>query len=146
MSERERPDAANVGGIDRVTSLVGVISGDTSQYESIAGGGLSDDEAVALAKEVSPLKRYCLVRDWVLVDVTFSRGEQLPEGVKPRVLYSGCIVRDQACRFPTGGWVRSTFEVSFTRGCLFETRNTVYVLSGDGRRATCDWQHLAALF
>lgn len=133
-------------GMDRVSSLGQVVSGNTSQYDAVAGSGLSDDEAIALAKQLSPVKRYCLVKDWVLVDVTFSRGERLPDGVKPRVLYSGSIIRDEACRFPVGGWVRSTFEVSFSRGCLFETRNTVYVLSGEGRRTTCDWQHLAALF
>ncbi|WP_325437441.1 DUF6957 family protein [Pseudomonas nitroreducens] len=110
------------------------------------GCSLPSEEAIYLAKSLHPSKRYCLVLDWVLIDVDMAEGRKLPDGFMPTVVYSPNILEDEAGRFPRGGWVRSTFEVSFQEGCLFETKNTIYVLMGSGARTRCDWGTLGRLF
>lgn len=110
------------------------------------GCSLPSEEAIYLAKSLHPRKRYCLVLDWVLIDVDMAEGRKLPDGFMPTVVYSPNILEDEAGRFPRGGWVRSTFEVSFQEGCLFETKNTIYVLMGNGARTRCDWGTLGRLF
>ena len=54
-------------------------------------------------------------------------------GLEPMFMYAHCVIHDGHGRFPPGGWVRSTLCKSFDGVCLFETRNTVYVLMGNGR-------------
>lgn len=110
------------------------------------GCSLPAEEAVRLAKSLHPRKRYCLVLDWILIDIDMAEGRKLPDGFQPTVVYSPNILDDEVCRFPRGGWVRSTFEVSFQEGCLFETKNTIYVLMGNGARTRCDWGTLGRLF
>lgn len=113
---------------------------------AVKGCSLSTEEAIRLAKSLHPSKRYCLVSDWVLIDVDIGEGRKLPGGFEPTVVYSPNILDDEARRFPRGGWVRSTFELNFQEGCLFETKNTVYVLMGNGARTHCDWGTLRGLF
>ena len=43
---------------------------------------------------------------------------------------------DEAGRFLPGEWVRTSPLVSFTENCIFETKNTVYLLVGKGSRKT----------
>ncbi|MNH43840.1 hypothetical protein D3C79_1058450 [compost metagenome] len=44
------------------------------------------------------------------------------------------VIYDSRVRFVPGSWVRSTYAVSFQHPCMFETRNTIYLLVGDGYR------------
>ena len=103
---------------------------------SSAGTSLSPAEIEALAAEHFPRKAYCTVEDWLIFHVDESP-ESLAKvratGLQPMFMYAHCVIHDQQGRFPPGGWVRSTLCKSFDGVCLFETRNTVYVLVGEGR-------------
>ncbi|MGN2406664.1 DUF6957 family protein [Pseudomonas syringae] len=103
---------------------------------SSAGRLLSHAEIEALVAERFPRKAYCTVEDWIIFHVDESP-ESLAKvrasGLEPMFMYAHCVIFDGHGRFPPGGWVRSTLCKSFDGVCLFETRNTIYVLVGQGR-------------
>lgn len=103
---------------------------------SSAGTSLSPAEIEALVAERFPRKAYCTVEDWLIFHVdepAESLARVRATGLEPMFMYSHCVIYDGHGRFPPGGWVRSTLCKSFDGVCLFETRNTVYVLVGQGR-------------
>lgn len=103
---------------------------------SSAGTSLSPAEIEALLAERFPRKAYCTVEDWLIFHVdepAESLARVRATGLEPMFMYSHCVIYDGHGRFPPGGWVRSTLCKSFDGVCLFETRNTVYVLVGEGR-------------
>lgn len=103
---------------------------------SSAGTSLSPAEIEALLAERFPRKAYCTVEDWIIFHVdepAESLARVRATGLEPMFMYAHCVIYDGHGRFPPGGWVRSTLCKSFDGVCLFETRNTVYVLVGEGR-------------
>ncbi|SFO95100.1 DUF6957 family protein [Pseudomonas borbori] len=84
---------------------------------------------------------YCIVRDWIWIDLilTDQEREQLQAaGQQPVVMYSHSVLFDSNRRFDVGDWVRTSPLVTFTEGCFFRTRNSLYVLVGDGVRKRAD--------
>ncbi len=53
---------------------------------------------------------------------------------------------DSRGRFDYGNWVRSTMAISFQDGYLFETKNTVYVLAGDGDEKSANLAAILSLY
>lgn len=103
---------------------------------SSAGTSLSHAEIEALVAERFPRKAYCTVEDWLIFHVdepAESLARVRATGLEPMFMYAHCVIYDGHGRFPPGGWVRSTLCKSFDGVCLFETRNTIYVLVGQGR-------------
>ena len=103
---------------------------------SSAGTSLSPAEIEALVAERFPRKAYCTDEDWLIFHVdepAESLARVRASGLEPMFMYSHCVIYDGHGRFPPGGWVRSTLCKSFDGVCLFETRNTIYVLVGQGR-------------
>ena len=103
---------------------------------SSAGTSLSPAEIEALVAERFPRKAYCTVEDWLIFHVdepAESLARVRATGLEPMFMYAHCVIYDGHGRFPPGGWVRSTLCKSFDGVCLFETRNTIYVLVGQGR-------------
>lgn len=103
---------------------------------SSAGTTLSQSELEALVADRFGRKPYCLVEDWLIFHVDEppeSLAKVRASGLEPMFMYAHCVIFDGHGRFPPGGWVRSTLCKSFDGVCLFETRNTVYVLVGEGR-------------
>ena len=100
-----------------------------------AGLNLNPEEASREAQRRYPHKQYCLVTQWMLVDLLVADpalwAVEHP-GKVPRLVLAHNIVFDSAGRFPPGYWVRSTFQVSYAEEGFFETGNTVYVLLGEG--------------
>lgn len=91
---------------------------------------------------------YCVVRDWVWIDLTLSASdlEQFrAAGQQPVVMYSHSVLYDSARRFDVGDWVRTTPLVSFSNGCFFRTRNSLYVLVGDGVRKRAELSTVMSL-
>jgi hypothetical protein len=100
---------------------------------SSAGTSLSPAEIEALVAERFPRKAYCRVEDWLIFHVdepAESLARVRATGLEPIFMYAHCVIYDGHGRFPPGGWVRSTLCKSFDGVCLFETRNTIYVLVG----------------
>lgn len=109
-----------------------------------------NDEAagVGLAQELCPGKPYCSVRQWILVDLDISDGKKAlvtDQGFQPVLLYAHTVVTDSAKRFAPGEWVRSTLLVNL-KNCLFETKNSVYILLGAGSRKTADPDLVMSIF
>jgi len=99
------------------------------------GSEESDEALIELVKIRFPHKPYCLVEDWIIarVDVTEDELKQIhAEGQLPMMVFANNVIFDSERRFDVGDWVRSTFAISFQDGFLFETRNTIYVLCGNG--------------
>ena len=97
----------------------------------------TQDELIALAVNAFPAKAFCVVKQWILIDLTVNPAEKEKLsrlGLLPATLFAHEIVLDSRGRFQPGMWVRSNFGVSFTEGCVFETNNTVYLLLGPGLR------------
>lgn len=103
------------------------------------GSELSEDEAIAVVTAAFPDKPYCLVAKWRMITLAISEKEAedvRKEGLEPVLVYASKVLVDSHRRFDMGNWVRSTLQVSFTQGFLFETPNTVYVLMGEGSLKT----------
>lgn len=114
--------------------------------EEVPGWEGSQEDLIALAAKVFPGKAYCVVRQWILIDLTVTPDEKeklTRLGLLPATLYAHEVVLDSKARFQSGMWVRSNFGKSFTDGCMFETKNTVYLLLAAGQRKEAS---LAAAF
>lgn len=119
-----------------------------NQRISSAGTEMSRAEIDAMVAERFPKKAHCLVEDWLIFHVdepAESLAKVRAQGMLPMFLYSHCVIWDGHGRFSPGSWVRSTLCVSFDGVCLFETRNTVYVLVGQGREMTASLKTIFAL-
>lgn len=97
----------------------------------------TQDELIALAAKTFSGKAFCVVKQWILIDLMVNSDEKEKLsglGLLPATLFAHEIVLDSKGRFKPGMWVRSNFGVSFTEGCMFETNSTVYLLLGAGLR------------
>ena len=77
------------------------------------------------------------MKQWILIDLTVTpveREKLTSLGLLPMTLFAHEIVLDSKGRFQPSMWVRSNFGKSFTEGCMFETKSTVYLLLGLGQR------------
>ncbi|VVO40334.1 DUF6957 family protein [Pseudomonas fluorescens] len=96
--------------------------------EEIPSWSGSQEDLISLAGRSFPGKPFCIVRQWILIDliVTPEENEKLTKlGLLPATLFG---------RFEPTMWARSNFGKSFTEGCFFETKDTVYLLLGSGLR------------
>lgn len=121
---------------ESVANVIGAISGFLNEPgEPLIGLDMTEGEAIALVKQHFPDKPYCVVANWMLIELDVdevSRKAVKRLGSHPYLVYSHNVLQDSAGRFRRGEWVRSTLQMSFTQGGLFETVNTVYVLLGQG--------------
>jgi len=107
--------------------------------EPVPGGDLTVEDARKLGSSHSGYKPFRIVRDWIWADLDV--GEKIAadlqqQGLQPVMVYAHEVVFDSTHRFAPGNWVRTTPLLSFTPPCIFETRNTVYILLGEGKRKT----------
>jgi len=104
---------------------------------AIPGWGGSQEDLIVLAARVFPGKAFCVVKQWILIglSVTPEEKEKMTKlGLLPATLFAHEVVLDSKGRFQPNMWVRSNFGRSFLYGCMFETKNTVYLLWGPGQR------------
>lgn len=105
--------------------------------EDMPGWLGSEEDLIYLAAKALPGKAFCVVRQWILVDLTVNPDEKeklTGLGLLPATLFAHEVVFDSRNRFQAGMWVRSNFGKSFTEGCIFETKNTSYLLLGKGQK------------
>ena len=105
--------------------------------EEMPGWQGTQDELIALAAKAFPGKAFCVVRQWILIDLTVNSDEKeklTGLGLLPATMYAHEVVFDSRNRFQPSMWVRSNFGVSFSEACMFETNSTVYLLLGSGSR------------
>jgi hypothetical protein len=124
--------------------------------ELLHGGGIpmlghdvSDEDAIKSVHQRFGQTSYCLVRQWIWIDLLMPETvlEELKrDGRQPVMLYAHEVVMDSRNRFQPGDWVRSTPLLSFTDGCFFRTRSTVYVLLGNGLRKSSELSTVIKVF
>lgn len=99
------------------------------------GTSLGLEELIATVTSRYPAKPFCLVKNWTLFLADLTPHELVTverAGHMPFFVYAYEVIFDSKGRFQPGDWVRSSMCVQFLEGFLFETRNTVYVLVGEG--------------
>lgn len=102
----------------------------------------TQDELTALSAKAFPGKVFCVVKQWILIDLTVTPAEEnklTTLGLLPATLFAHEVVLDSKGRFQPAMWVRSNFGKSFTEGCMFETKSTVYLLLGLAREKRQAW-------
>lgn len=105
--------------------------------EAMAGSGMTDDHALAFARERFSYFEFCLVRHWLWIDldVTDAQRVELEKTRRqPVILYAHQVIYDSARRWDVGDVVRTSPLCSFEDDFLFRTLNSVYLLLGDGQR------------
>tara|TARA_R110001583_G_scaffold112646_2_gene262349 strand:+ start:7082 stop:7480 length:399 start_codon:yes stop_codon:yes gene_type:complete len=105
--------------------------------EVMAGSAMSNDEAKAYVRERAHDKEYCVVRDWIWIDLDVTEEERnILENTRrqPTVIYAHSVIFDSARRWDVGDYVRTSFLYAFHEGFMFETMNSIYVLLGEGNR------------
>ncbi len=108
-------------------------------------GCASDElnEMIEKCRSINEHSYYCAVTDWFIWDI------QVPENFEVQsvmLVYANTIIDDEAGRFPTGGWVRSTAVKSINDNCIFSTRNTHYILVGPGTRKSVSVKDVYKVF
>lgn len=112
------------------------------------GHTMTGEIILALLDEYFPNRQFCLVRNWIWIDLDMPddvREGMISMQLQPVMLY-GDVLIDSMDRFDEGDWQRSTPLVSFSQGCLFETRDTVYVLLGHGVRKRAELSDMVKIF
>jgi hypothetical protein len=113
-----------------------------AEFLSMASGrpmqGCAPENIAALLEQVKqrhPGKPICVVSNWIYADLEVTDDQRnvfQRQGLNPALLWANNVLIDDRRPHYVGHCVRSTVQVSFTDGYLFETRNTVYVLQGQG--------------
>jgi hypothetical protein len=102
----------------------------------ITGTNLSRDEILDELRRRNPRKQFCIVKDWVLVELDIpeeSRQQIEAQGFTPQFVHAHEVIEDSAGRFSSGWWVRTSLQLKYENDGFFETKSTIYVLTGDGR-------------
>ncbi len=83
----------------------------------------------------------CAVKNWSWWDYQITddlRDNFDDAGVQPAIIYAEFLLFDERNRWPSGSIVKSTPLKVFEDGYYFVTRNTVYILVGQGTRKLVD--------
>jgi len=102
---------------------------------------------IVYVKESFPSYPYCVVSDWVWIDLTVSNKAMATleeRGLKPSAVYAHQVVDDEMRRdFKS---VRTTLLQDFYKNCIFLSRNTAYILQGSGTRVSVNPAIFASIF
>ena len=133
--------------MNKLTETLDLLCGDG---EPISGANLLLEEAIALGEQHCGHKPYCVVADWILVDLDLNEQAAAEfvkaTGLQPKLVYAHKILFDSSHKFAPGNWVRTTAMLTFTEPGLFETSNTLYVLLGEGKRKTAKAETIMGIF
>lgn len=126
--------------MSELDSLVSLFNGGG---EVMAGSPMTDEQALRFMRDLRLNTEYCLLRDWVWIDldVTPRQLEELEQTRrKPALIFAHSVIYDSARRWDVGDLVRTSPLYQFRNGFMFQTLNSVYVLLGKGvrKRATVE--------
>jgi len=131
-----------------MTTLGEVVAALYSTGDPMSGSGMSDDEALAYAKQYFPDGNYCLVRNWRWLDLEVTESQRLllaKTRRQPALIYAHTIVYDSERRWDVGDFVRTSL-LHQQDGFHFKTLNTVYLLLGPGTRIKASADAVASIF
>lgn len=103
---------------------------------ALSGSGLDDNELIELTTEIFSEKPFCIVRQWMLLDVMLpdSRDKEIKaQGLEATILYAQNMVFDSNSKQQPGDRVLSDFQRDFEE-CIFESKDKLYILAGRGAR------------
>jgi hypothetical protein len=113
-----------------------------------SGASKTQEELTELCARQYPSKPFCLVEQWTLFRVDVSSDDLAKiqaAGHLPLFVFAHKVVHDSRGRFQRGDWVRSSMAISFD-GVMFETKNTVYVLMGEGQERVASLKTIFSFF
>ncbi|WP_150642643.1 DUF6957 family protein [Pseudomonas fluorescens] len=114
---------------------------------TFGGSGLKDDELIKLAREEFEGRSFCVVRNWMILDVMLPETQEQEikkQGLQPAILYAHRAVFDSEARFSAGESVITSYQQSF-EDCFFESKDTLYILAGRGARKHVSWPAVTSL-
>lgn len=117
--------------------------------EPRSGSGENQEALIRIVQARFPDKSFCIVQQWTIVRAIASDGDLTKihvHGHLPLFVFAEKVILDSRGRFDYGNWVRSTMAISFQDGFLFETKNTVYVLAGDGDEKSANLAAILSLY
>lgn len=104
--------------------------------QMLGGSRLEDDELIKLACEEFEGQPFCIVRNWLILDVLLPEAQEREvrkQGLQASVLYIHQAVFDSEARISNGESFITSYQKNF-HGCFFESKNTLYILAGRGAR------------
>lgn len=114
----------------------------------MSGSTMSDEEALSYARRHFPYGNFCLVRDWLWLDLetTDEQRHALEKTQRqPALIYAHQVVFDSERRWDVGDFVRTSLLHQFSDGFHFKTLNSVYLLLGPGSRKPASADTIACL-
>ena len=112
------------------------------------GSSMSDEEALSYARKKFPFGNFCLVRNWMWIDMKSTDAQRLAlerTQRKPALIYAHTVVFDSERRWDVGDFVRTSLLHQFSDGFHFKTLNSVYLLLGPGSRKRASAETIACL-
>ena len=119
-----------------------------SAGEPMPGSGMSNDEALAYARQHFVYGGYCLVRNWRWLDLEATESQRLllaKTGRQPALIYAHTVIYDSERRWDVGDFVRTSLLHQHD-GFHFRTLNTTYLLLGPGTRMRASAEAAASIF
>jgi hypothetical protein len=104
--------------------------------QTLGGSKLGNDELIELAADTFGEKPFCIVRGWMLLDVMLPEFQEQgvkAQGLEATVMYAQAVVFDSSNQLKPGDSVLSDFQRDFD-GCIFESKDVLYILAGRGAR------------
>ena len=112
------------------------------------GSSMLDEEALRYAREHFPHGSYCLVRNWLWLDLdapTEILQSLAASKRQPAIIYADTVVYDSDMRWDVGDFVRTSPLHHFADDFLFHTLNTAYLLLGPGQRKRTSIENVACI-
>ncbi len=131
-----------------MTTLGEVVAALYSTGEPMSGSGMSDDEALAYARQHLPHGNYCLVRNWRWLDLEVTESQRLllaKTRRHPALIYAHTVIYDSERRWDVGDFVRTSL-LHQHEGFHFKTLNSIYLLLGPGTRIKASADAVASIF
>jgi len=116
--------------------------------EPMSGSAMTDEQALAHMQS-RRLGAFCLVRDWIWLDLDVTDEQRTvleKTGRQPVMIYAHRVIYDSAARWDAGDFVRTSPLLAFDDGFLFKTSSTTYVLLGDGVRKRVALETVGRIF
>lgn len=111
------------------------------------GAKLDNVELIRASHEAFNGRPICVVRHWMLLDVMLPASQEqevIAQGLKACVLYSPLIVHDSQGKYRPGDSILSGYQRDFD-GCIFESKDALYILAGRGARKHVSVPAISAL-
>lgn len=116
--------------------------------QPMSGSSMSDEQALSYAQKRFPHGSFCLVRNWLWLDLDGPKEIHLSLAAskrQPAIIYADTVIYDSERRWDVGDFVRTSPLHHFADDFLFSTLNTTYLLLGPGQRKRTSIENVARI-